>query len=268
MNMFFESERFNISQIVSIAYYEPSCDKKDVYPGCLPTYELMFYTKGDTYLTFNGKRIHMRVSDILYLPKGIVNADYYVDITEKFALYNVYFDTDEEMPQVPIHISSVPNEVGNVYEKLYNEWLAKKDGYYFKSVQDFYRILEMIKKHRRKYNTKAKFKCLAEAEDYISCHYYKTDFKYEKLHELSGVSYSYFNKLFNDKYGMPPVKFVTHLKIKRACELLKSGTFTATQVSEMCGFENVYYFSNVFTKNMGISPGKFKKLSAAQSNAQ
>ena len=137
------------------------------------------------------------------------------------------------------HICSVSNEVGDVYEKLHNEWLAKQDGYYFKSVQDFYRILELIKKHRRKYNTKANFRCLAAAEDYISCHYYKTDFKYEKLHALSGVSYSYFNKLFNDKYGMPPVKFVTHLKIKRACELLISGTFTVTQVSEMCGFESV-----------------------------
>ena len=266
--MFFESEKFNISQIVSVVCYEPSLEKKDIYPGCLPTYELMYYTKGDTYITFNGHRIHMTAGDVLYLPKGILNADYYVDIVEKFALYNVYFDTDEQMPQAPVHIHGVTYELGNIYKKLYNEWLSKRDGYYYKSMQNFYRILELIKKHGQKYNTNAHFRQLAAAEEHISGNYYKTGFECEKLHELSGLSYTYFNKLFNEKYGMPPVKYVTHLKIKRACELLKSGTFTATQVSEMCGFENVYYFSNVFTKNMGISPGKFKKLSAAQSNAQ
>lgn len=264
--MFFESEKFNISQIVSVTCYEPSLEKKDTYPGCLPTYELMYYIKGSTDLTFNGHRIHMNAGDMLYLPKGILNADYYVDIIEKFALYNVYFDTDEQMPQVPIHISSVTNELRDIYKKLYNEWLSKREGYYFKSIQNFYRILELIKKHRQKYNTNARFRHLTAAEEHISRNYYKTGFKCEKLHQLSGVSYSYFNKLFNEKYGMPPVKYITRLKIKRACELLISGTFTVTQVSEMCGFENVYYFSNVFTKNMGMPPGKFKNLSTVRSN--
>lgn len=266
INMFLESEKFNISQIVSVAYYAPAFEKKDTYPGCLPTYELMYYVKGNTYLTFNGNRIHMNVGDVLYLPKGIKNADYYVDIVEKFALYNVYFDTDEQMPQVPIHIPSVSFELGDIYKKLHNEWLSKRDDYYFKSMQNFYKILGLLKKHRRKYNTNERFRLLAAAEEYISLNYYKTGFEYEKLHELSGLSYSYFNKLFNDKYGMPPVKYVNHLKIKRACELLISGTFTITQVSEMCGFENVYYFSNVFTKNIGMPPGKFKNEAVFGSN--
>ncbi len=264
--MFFEGERFNISQIVSVARYEPLLEKKDIYHGCLPTYELIYYIKGSTYLTFNGYRIHMNAGDVLYLPKGIINADYYVDIIEKFSLYDVYFDTAEQMPQVPVHIPAVTCELGDIYKKLYNEWLSKRDGYYFKSIQNFYRILELLKKQRQKYNINARFKHLAAAEEYISCHYYKTGFDYEKLHGLSGLSYSYFNKLFNDKYGMPPVKYVTRLKIKRACELLISGTFTITQVSEMCGFENVYYFSNVFAKNMGMPPGKFKNLSTLKSN--
>ena len=264
--MFFESEKFNISQIVSVVCYEPSLEKKDIYPGCLPTYELMYYTKGDTYITVNGHRIHMTAGDVLYLPKGILNADYYVDIVEKFALYNVYFDTDEQMPQAPVHIHGVTYELGNIYKKLYNEWLSKRDGYYYKSMQNFYRILELIKKHGQKYNTNAHFRQLAAAEEHISGNYYKTGFECEKLHELSGLSYTYFNKLFNEKYGMPPVKYVTHLKIKRACELLIGGTFTVTQVSEMCGFENVYYFSKVFTKNMGMPPGKFKNLSAVKNN--
>lgn len=266
--MFLESEKFNISEIVSVVYYEPQIEKKDIYPGCLPTYELMYYVKGNTYLTFNGNRIHMNEGDVLYLPKGVKNEEYYVDIVEKFAVYNIYFDTDEQMPQEPVYMPSVTFELGDIYKKLHNEWLSKRDGYYFKSMQNFYRILDLLKKHRRKYNTSERFRLLEAAEEYISLNYYKTGFEYEKLHELSGLSYSYFNKLFNDKYGMPPVKYVTHLKIKYACELLTSGTFTIAQVSEMCGFENVYYFSNVFTKKMGMPPGKFKNSSVFCSNEE
>lgn len=263
--MFYESEKFNISQILSVVYYAPTYDDKYVYPGCLPTYELMYYQYGDSYITFNGDRIRMQAGDILYLPKGILNADYCVEVAEKFALYNVYFDTNDIMPKTPIHIRNVTNEIGAVYEKLYNKWLEKQDGYYYQSIQYFFRILELLKKHKMKYNTNANFSQLTSAEKYISMHYCEPNFEYNKLHKIANISYSYFNRLFNDKYGMPPVKFVSNLRVKRACELLSNNTFTVTQVAEMCGYENVYYFSAVFTKAMGMPPGKFKNLSIKQS---
>ena len=38
------------------------------------------------------------------------------------------------------------------------------------------------------------------------------------LHEMCGVSYTYFKELFIRKYGMPPKKYITALKMRIACE--------------------------------------------------
>ena len=92
----------------------------------------------------------------------------------------------------------------------------------------------------------------------MSRHYHDVKFDYENLISLSGLSYSYFKKLFIDKYGCPPVKYITKLKINRACELLMTGKFSISEIANLCGFENVYYFSNVFKKHTGVSPKNYK----------
>ena len=64
---------------------------------------------------------------------------------------------------------------------------------------------------------------------------------------------------------MPPVKYINSLKIKRACELLATNNFTVCEISQICGFENTYYFSNVFKNYIGVSPKRYNssKLDAS-----
>ena len=89
--------------------------------------------------------------------------------------------------------------------------------------------------------------------------YYKNSFNCDELVKLSGISYSYFKKIFIGKYGCPPVKYITRLRVERAKELLRTKRFTVSEISDMCGFENVYYFSNVFKKITGVSPRNYIK---------
>lgn len=256
--MFFENEQFHINKIHFTTYYAPTEKKKYVYPGCLPTYELMYYVSGDVLVKYNGKSYHMTEGDILYLPKGIEGAEYTVDVKENFVLYNVYFDTDEEMPKTPIHLKLKSKEIGLTYEKLYANWMSKKETYYYKSIQSFYRILELIKKDVTRYSTKEKSNLIKPAEEYISLHYCDVDFNYDMLHRLSGISYTYFKKIFIDKYGVPPSKYINFLKIERACELLSTNTFKIGEIAEMCGFSDHYYFSSLFKKVKGVSPSAYK----------
>lgn len=60
---------------------------------------------------------------------------------------------------------------------------------------------------------------------------------------------------------MPPVKYLTQLRIEYAKELLITGRYSIGEIAEMCGFENVYYFSTVFKKHTGIPPSKYFELS-------
>jgi AraC-like DNA-binding protein len=53
-------------------------------------------------------------------------------------------------------------------------------------------------------------------------------------------------------------QYIVNEKMKKARHLLIGTTYSITEIADRCGFENVYYFSNVFKKVHGISPAKYK----------
>ena len=252
--MLFENEQLNITRIHRVILYAPQERRHFSYPGKLPTHELMLYLEGDTHLTFHGKTFHMTPGSILYLPKGIENEQYEVKVNKPFQLYNIYFETDAALPQQAIYLNPKGDKMKSSFEKLYRIWLGKRSDYYCRSMQMAYGIFEDVRRAQLQYSPDTSLERLSAAEEYLAEHYCDTDFAYDKLVASTGLSYSYFKKLFLHRHGMPPVKYVTHLKIKHACELLETGQFSVSQVAALCGFENVYYFSNVFKKHQGVAP--------------
>jgi len=261
--MLFYNEIFNIGKISNVIYYKPKHLAR--YKPILPTYEIMYYTEGESVISFNGKKYEMSAGTVLYLPKGIENNEYSIFINKPVKLYNIYFDTNDEMPLYPIKINVKSQEVEKIFEKIFRTFISKKDGYYYKTMQYTYRLAELLKKIQISYSDSSSILKLTECEEYISKHYCDYKFNFEELTAVSGFSYSYFKKLFIKKYGLPPVKYINQLKINRACELLESNSFSVTEIAEICGFENTYYFSNVFKNHMGVSPRNYlnNKLKAS-----
>ncbi len=251
--MLFDNEQLNIVQLHRVITYS-SKQQKHSYPPQLPTHELMIYLEGESIVRFHGKCIHMTEGDILYLPKGIENTEYEVEVIRPFLLHNIYFDTSSSLPREAVQIPSKGEDMRPLFERLCRTWVNKRDGYYYRSMQLTYELIEALRRAQQRYSPNRKFEVLSPAEEYLAEHYLDADFDYGELVRRSGLSYSYFKKLFIDKYGCPPVKHVTHLKLARACELLQSGSFSITRVATLCGFDNLYYFSNVFKKHFGVSP--------------
>ena len=79
------------------------------------------------------------------------------------------------------------------------------------------------------------------------------------LAEIYGYSAQTLIVNFKKHYGKTPMKYITDLRISKAKELLLNTTASVAQVAEMCGYVNVYYFSNTFKKETGISPLKFRQ---------
>ena len=256
--MFFEKGPITVTKINNVVNFDPKGLRLHTFKAVLPTYEILYFYKGKADVRFLGKDIHLEPGDMLYLPKGVENDAYTMNITEEAGLYNVYFDTPDAMPKEPIKIKAKNKSVEGLYEKVYRAWLQKRQGYYYYSMQQVYAILETVEKTEGQYFADRKGNLLLNAENYIAERYCDMQFDYQRLAECSGLSYSYFKKLFVEKHGCPPVKYINHLKIERACELLQAGKFSVSEVAELCGFENVYYFSNVFKKYKGVSPKNYK----------
>lgn len=257
--MFF-SEELNISRLYNVSLYAPIKKKLYKYPPILPTHELMCCAEGEAEFNFNNQRITLSPGELLYLPKGIDNNIYTISVHQSILLYNIYFNTSNVLPQCAVHLSPKTNKFLPLYEKLYRIWIEKRAGYYYESMAEAYKIFKLVYTMQSEYLPNKSADLLAPLDDYISAHYCDMNFNYSELHTICGLSYSYFKKLFIHKYGLPPVKYITGLKIKRASELLLTNMYTVSEIADMCGFENVYYFSNVFKKNVGVSPKNYSVL--------
>lgn len=68
----------------------------------------------------------------------------------------------------------------------------------------------------------------------------------------------YCGALFKKIEGISIAQYVNQMRIQKATELLREGTSTVSEVAELCGFNDAYYFSRVFKQIMHTSPTKYR----------
>ena len=74
-----------------------------------------------------------------------------------------------------------------------------------------------------------------------------------------GYSQSHFSAVFKKKAGMSPLSYFNHLKIEYACKLLKTTDMKMNQICYKIGIEDPFYFSRMFSKQMGLSPTEYRE---------
>lgn len=65
-----------------------------------------------------------------------------------------------------------------------------------------------------------------------------------------------YNKL-KSLSGQSPIEFIKNIRLNHAADLLLSRKYTITEVSDLCGFSSVSYFSTVFKNNFSKSPSEW-----------
>ena len=76
--------------------------------------------------------------------------------------------------------------------------------------------------------------------------------------EAAAVSQSHLNLLFRRFSGASPLHYLRKVRMQAARQLLLNPYSSISEVAEACGFEDMHYFTRIFTKSHGIPPGKFR----------
>lgn len=82
------------------------------------------------------------------------------------------------------------------------------------------------------------------------------------LRTVSGhlhMSAAHFSKVFKEETGQGFVHFLNQLRVERSKELLRDHSIRLAGISEMVGFDDQSYFTKVFRKHTGMSPGQYRK---------
>ncbi|MGN7409424.1 helix-turn-helix domain-containing protein [Sporosarcina sp. SAFN-010] len=90
--------------------------------------------------------------------------------------------------------------------------------------------------------------------------HYNDDFQVEDMARHSGVTPTIFFKLFKESTSLSPLQYITRNRIEKARQLLVAGDASIREVANAVGYPDVYYFSRIFKKVVGIPPNRYRQL--------
>lgn len=181
----------------------------------------------------------------------------------KFTSISVYrqngeWFVDEMIPRTET-INKVNHSLISYYqETLYRKWENKE--MYNVDFQDyFYRMIAVIETITSQYDNQKNV--LEHLKSYLD-HHFDEPIQVNDLVTSSGLNLTTFYKEFKDHTGYTPLQYITKKRVNKAKKLLSSTSLQISDISNEVGYQDVYYFSRVFKRSVGVSPQKFARLSS------
>lgn len=86
-----------------------------------------------------------------------------------------------------------------------------------------------------------------------------SDCSVDSLAKICNLSVSGFRSIFRKSKGMSPIEYRNRLRIRKATELLRTGTYTVAEAAEQVGIRDMKYFGKLFKRYTGMNPSALKK---------
>lgn len=85
------------------------------------------------------------------------------------------------------------------------------------------------------------------------------DVSLSELAEVANMTQTSLSRFFRKHAGLNYVEFVTHLRIGKACALLRTSDETVSTISFECGYSNISNFNRRFLLLQGCTPSEYRK---------
>lgn len=83
----------------------------------------------------------------------------------------------------------------------------------------------------------------------------------------ASLSPFYLTRIFKQRYGVPPYRYLIGLRIRHASELLRDSSLSVTQVCHRSGFNSLSHFITTFRHHIGMSPSQYRRMVDWQQDA-
>ena len=211
---------------------------------------------GECKYEWNFGEATLKKGSLIYLPTGCEKT---VTVTDKpFSFYRISFvmrdESGEEIifDENPCVFSdSMGKTTFEICENLLKSTLSENNN--FLSMSLLCRLFEKIEKKMKPEGDGRILKVI----DYIDNNYTE-NIDANLLAEICFLSRAQMFRLFKKETGETPIDYRNRLRIKKAQQLILDGECSVSEISEMLGFENIYYFSRIFKKYVGVSPSNYK----------
>lgn len=221
------------------------------------------------YFMDDGKVIPVKSGDVIFVSE---RAKYKVKASDRFVHYTVNFSVipEKSYGSKIIGLLAESNIViiregdnsyfRHVFEKLCTCWERKMPGYTMTAMCQLYELLsQFLLINSANLAEDGRYRKILPAKNYIDEYFYKPA-SIDFLANLCNMSMTNFRRTFADVVGQTAMEYRASVCILRAKDYLSCQIYTIQEVSNMCGFEDTNYFCRFFKKQVGMTPGTYKKL--------
>ncbi|UTR15408.1 AraC family transcriptional regulator [Salipaludibacillus sp. LMS25] len=100
--------------------------------------------------------------------------------------------------------------------------------------------------------------------NYIQKHYKHPDFNVKKMAQTLLYHPDYLTRSLKKTIGLTPIQYVTQCRISKAKELLMKENNDLNTIASELGYGDSAYFSRVFKRKEGLSPGQYRRITYTQ----
>ena len=216
--------------------------------------DITFVHEGHLSYIINGTAFTVTKGQAMYCPDGGMR--YRLKGTENAVYTSLNFKCGPDTKLLlPYHIFEADSFDLRFYLSKVVE-LYERDGEYDKAKSDSftaliaYTLLENV-------SLTEENRYVSEIKNYISCNWNKK-MSLEEIAESVHLSASYSSALFKNSTGVSVMDYIINLRITKACDMLKYSDRLISEIAESTGFCDIFYFSRMFKKIMGVSPAKYR----------
>ena len=97
-----------------------------------------------------------------------------------------------------------------------------------------------------------------KAVDYVRCNYSRK-LTLEDVAAHVYISKSYLSRLFKEELNTSFTTFVNSVRVEQSKPLVLDRSIPLAQIASMTGFDDQSYFTKIFRRQTGVSPGQYRK---------
>lgn len=221
----------------------------------------LFYADIESTHIFANRTYNFKKNDFVYFPVGSKSYSIYTKCGNPpsgMNGINIKFHLKDSEGN-PFVLSEDVLIISDLIEKNYKNQLfeivhilsSKEPPMYIKA--KFYELLTDLSKSLNENDKPTEYHQIVNGIRFIEENYCRK-ITIKDAADACYMSESYFRKLFTKYHNISPIKYINNLRLKKADELLKSGLFSMTEVSEAIGIDNPSYFSWFYKKHTSQIP--------------
>ncbi len=125
-------------------------------------------------------------------------------------------------------------------------------------------LLTMLE-YRTKTELGGRYEMIANTKTFIQEHYPDAELTNAGIATAMGYHPYYLNRLFKDNTGQTLRQYLSEYRIRQACRMLTETNEDVLSIAESCGFGGSSYFIKRFKESIGVTPLKYRAMSAEYS---